>query len=83
MKRNAPLRFCRVPQIHYPVLPAKILALIQMMFGDKSHSISTLSRLLQTPYISWLYGPMPATPAVLDLIRSGILCEPSRFSRTL
>ena len=45
----------------------EVLALIQMMFGDSSHSISTLSRLLQTPYISWLYGPMPATPAVLRL----------------
>ena len=45
----------------------EVLALIQMMFGDSSHSISILSRLLQTPYISWLYGPMPATPAVLRL----------------
>jgi TolB-like protein/Tfp pilus assembly protein PilF len=45
----------------------EVLALIQMMFGDSTHSISTLSRLLQTPYISWLYGPMPATPAVLRL----------------
>jgi serine/threonine-protein kinase len=45
----------------------EVLALIQMMFGDSTHSISTLSRLLQTPYISWLYGPMPATPAVLKL----------------
>ena len=43
------------------------LALIQMMFGDSTHSISTLSRLLQMPYISWLYGPMPATPALLRL----------------
>ena len=45
----------------------EVLALIQMMFGDKTQSILTLSRLLQTPYISWLYGPMPATPAVLKL----------------
>ena len=45
----------------------EVLALIQMMFGDSTHSIPTLSRLLQTPYISWLYGPMPATPAVLKL----------------
>ena len=45
----------------------EVLALIQMMFGDSTHSISTLSRLLQTPYISWLYGPMPATLAVLRL----------------
>jgi len=45
----------------------EVLALIQVMFGDSSHSISTLSRLLQTPYISWLYGPMPATAAFLRL----------------
>ena len=45
----------------------EVLALIQMMFGDSTRPISTLTRLLQTPYISWLYGPMPATPAVLRL----------------
>jgi TolB-like protein/Tfp pilus assembly protein PilF len=45
----------------------EVLALIQMMFGDSPQSISTLSRLLQTPYISWLYGPMPATAALLRL----------------
>lgn len=43
----------------------EVLALIQMMFGDRARPISTLSRLLQTPYISWLYGPMPATAALL------------------
>jgi len=45
----------------------EVLALIQMTFGDSAHPISTLSRLLQTPYISWLYGPMPATAALLRL----------------
>ena len=45
----------------------EVLALIQMMFGDRARPISTLSRLLQTPYISWLYGPMPATAALLRL----------------
>jgi predicted Zn-dependent protease len=45
----------------------EVLALIQMMFGESSRPISTLSRLLETPYISWLYGPMPATPALLRL----------------
>ena len=45
----------------------EVLALIQMIFGENSRPISTLSRLLQTPYISWLYGPMPATPALLRL----------------
>jgi hypothetical protein len=45
----------------------EVLALIQMMFGDNTNLTSTLSRLLQTPYISWLYGPMPATAALLKL----------------
>ena len=45
----------------------EVMALIQMMFGDNPDSISTLSRLLQSPSISWLYGPMPATPALLRL----------------
>ena len=45
----------------------EVLALIQTMFGDSARPTSTLTRLLQTPYISWLYGPMPATPAVLRL----------------
>jgi len=45
----------------------EVLALIQMIFGETDRPISTLSRLLQTPYISWLYYPMPATPALLRL----------------
>jgi TolB-like protein/Tfp pilus assembly protein PilF len=45
----------------------EVLALIQMMFGETGRPISTLTRLLQTPYISWLYCPMPVTPAVLRL----------------
>ena len=45
----------------------EVLALIQMIFGETSRPISTLTRLLQTPYISWLYGPMPVTPALLRL----------------
>ncbi len=45
----------------------EVLALIQMTFGETGRPISTLSRLLQTPYISWLYYPMPATPALLRL----------------
>jgi len=45
----------------------EVLALVQMIFGETSRPISTLTRLLQTPYISWLYGPMPATPALLRL----------------
>src|SRR6476659_2181470 len=45
----------------------EVMALIQMIFGETGRPISTLSRLLQTPYISWLYYPMPDTPALLRL----------------
>jgi tetratricopeptide (TPR) repeat protein len=43
------------------------LAIIQMMFGENSRAISTLARLLQTPYWSWIYGRTPVTPALLRL----------------
>jgi hypothetical protein len=43
------------------------LAFIQMILGDKSRAISTLTRLLQTPYASRIYRPMPITPALLRL----------------
>jgi serine/threonine protein kinase/Tfp pilus assembly protein PilF len=43
------------------------LALIQTIFGDNSHAISTLTQLLQMPYYSWLYGPALITPALLRL----------------
>ena len=33
------------------------LALIQTMFGENSRAISTLTRLLQTPYMSWAVRP--------------------------
>jgi hypothetical protein len=42
-------------------------AIFALMFADSTHSVSTLSRLLQMPHISWLYGPMPATPVLLKL----------------
>ena len=43
------------------------LAFIQTIFGENSTAISTLTRLLQTPYGSWLYDPVPITPALLKL----------------
>jgi serine/threonine protein kinase/Flp pilus assembly protein TadD len=43
------------------------LAFVQAMFGENRHAISTLTQLLQTPYSSWLYGPVPITPALLRL----------------
>jgi TolB-like protein/Flp pilus assembly protein TadD len=48
----------------------ELLAVIQMMVGENSsRAISTLTRLLQTPGMSWIYGygRTPATPALLRL----------------
>ena len=41
------------------------LALIQTIFGENSRAISTLTRLLQTPYSGWTYWFTPVTPALL------------------
>jgi hypothetical protein len=49
--------------------PARILALIQTMCGENNRAISTLTRLLQTSYSSWLYTPTSVTPALLRLDR--------------
>jgi serine/threonine-protein kinase len=43
------------------------LALVEMIIGENSRAISTLARLLQTPYGGWLYNPAPITSALLRL----------------
>jgi TolB-like protein/Tfp pilus assembly protein PilF len=43
------------------------LALVEMIIGEKSRAIATLTRLLQAPYGGWLYSPTPITPALLRL----------------
>ena len=43
------------------------LALVEMIIGENSRAISTLTRLLQTPYGGWIYNPAPVTPALLRL----------------
>ena len=43
------------------------LAFIQMIFGENSRAISTLTQLLQTPYDGTWYGPPGITPALLRL----------------
>jgi serine/threonine protein kinase/Tfp pilus assembly protein PilF len=43
------------------------LALVQAIFGENTRAISTLRRLLQTPFHSQFYGPAPLTPAFLRL----------------
>jgi hypothetical protein len=58
------------------------VALIQMIFGENSRAISTLSQLLQTPYGGWLYSPTPITPALYGSIRSGTHCAAIRLSKS-
>ena len=62
------LCFRRVPEDQVPG-PAyeELLALIQTVLGENSRAISTLTRLLKTPYGSFIYGPAPVTPALLRL----------------
>lgn len=43
------------------------LALVQMIVGENTPAIATLTKLLQTPYGGWLYSPAPITPALLRL----------------
>src|SRR5262249_34606855 len=45
----------------------EIQALIQTMVGENNRAIPTLTLLLQTPYLSLLYGQIPITPALLRL----------------
>jgi hypothetical protein len=42
------------------------LVLVQTIFGENGHAISSLTQLLQTPYESWVY-PGVTTPALLRL----------------
>jgi hypothetical protein len=45
----------------------ELLALVQTVCGENSRAISTLTRLLKTPYGSFIYGTVPVTPALLRL----------------
>jgi serine/threonine-protein kinase len=42
-------------------------ALIQTVLGENSRAISILAELLKTPYASFIYFPVPVTPALLRL----------------
>jgi serine/threonine protein kinase/tetratricopeptide (TPR) repeat protein len=52
----------------------EILALVETMVGENSRAISTLTRLLQTPYASWLYGG----PVTASFLRLDPLWDPLR-----
>jgi hypothetical protein len=58
------------------------LALIQTLFGENSSAISTLTRLLQTPYAGLLHGT-PVTPALKTRSTLGSSALGSRFSKAL
>jgi serine/threonine-protein kinase len=43
------------------------LAIIQTIVGERSRAISTLAKLISTPYDGWWHSPTPITPALLRL----------------
>jgi len=54
------------------------LALIQTMVGENSGAIATLTRLLQTPYSSWLYvGAVTAALLRLDPLWDPLRADPA------
>jgi len=55
------------------------LALVEMIIGEYSRAISTLTRLLQTPYYGGFYGP---TPVTLPLLRLDPIWDPLRSDPT-
>ena len=57
------------------------LALIQTIFGENSRAISTLTQLLQTPYIAGFTAQRPLRRPFLGSIRSGTLCAPIPLSK--
>jgi hypothetical protein len=59
---------------------AENLVLIQMVFGENSRAIPTLTQLLQTPYGEGLYG-IPITPALLRLDPIWTHCAPIPLSK--
>ena len=56
----------------------EILALVETMVGENSRAISTLTRLLQTPYSSWLYiGAVTASLLRLDPLWDPLRGDPA------
>jgi len=51
----------------YRPMQEEALTMVQIRLGHRGAAISTLKRLLQTPYNGWFLGPPPVTPALLRL----------------
>jgi TolB-like protein/Tfp pilus assembly protein PilF len=58
--------FAKEDSVDWPQLEEN-LALIQSLSGENSQAIETLSKLLQTPYRSFVYSLTPITPTLLRL----------------
>jgi tetratricopeptide (TPR) repeat protein len=64
-------------RVHGPACE-EVLALVETMVGENSRAISTLTRLLQTPYNSWLYlGPLTASLLRLDPLWDPLRADPA------
>ena len=57
------------------------LALIQTIFGENSRAISTLTQLLQTPYMEAGFTECRLHRRFLGSIRSGTRCAPIPLSK--
>ena len=67
-------------QVDGPALEEN-LAFIQVIFGENSRAISTLTQLLQTPYVAGFMAQRPLRRHFLGSIRSGILCAAIPLSK--
>jgi len=66
-QREAERAIRHSPRTDAPAYQELAAASVDTVVGENSRAISTLTRLLQTPYVSFIYGQTPVTPALLRL----------------
>ena len=84
--RERNVQSCLGPVLKMPVNGPSVdenLAIIQTMFGENSRAISTLTQLLQTPYMSWFYGSAYYAGPFKARSDLGPVARRSRFPKTL
>ena len=82
LKVVSTLTLCRVLRIRWSDMHIEEhIAIIQTMVGETSRAISTLTRLLGTPYIGGFYTQRPLRQRFLGSIHSGILYAPIPLSK--